>query len=192
MSEPARAVASRPAPKPAAADPATNRVTELKVSGHLMTLEAGLFCVFQPPGSPTAGASGLPGVRLSLPPAPTRRPNSVSISTFRPDGWMNGGDGAALIRIAEGPAQVLVTVYQAPGSPAEAAPRLQVMRLTAEPAPGQVQQLRGTSRCAGTRPGCRGGRACPAYRRCRRTDRRMGRCARLETLDRGIWHHAAT
>ena len=68
MSEPARAVASRPAPKPAAADPATNRVTELKVSGHLMTLEAGLFCVFQPPGSPTAGANGLPGVRLSLPP----------------------------------------------------------------------------------------------------------------------------
>jgi hypothetical protein len=108
-------------------------MTELKVSGHLMMLETGLFAIYQPPGSPVAGANGLPGVRISLPPGPIRRPDAVRISTFREDGWMNGGDGA-LVRVAEGPAQVLVTIYQAPGAPPEAAPQLQVTRLSGEPA----------------------------------------------------------
>src|SRR5579883_3414253 len=90
-----------------------NRIAELKVSGHLMTLETGLFCLFQAPGSGAAGdQSGLPGVRVSLPPGPGGRPEAVSISTFRPDGWMHGADAAALIRVTNGPAQVLVTVYQ--------------------------------------------------------------------------------
>jgi hypothetical protein len=126
-------------PKPPAAQTAAregealNRIAELKVSGHLMTLDTGLFCVFQAPGSPTANErSGLPGVRISLPPGPAGRPEAVSISTFRDDGWMNGSDAAALIRVAEGPAQVLVTVYQSPTAPPETAPRLQVMRLGAE------------------------------------------------------------
>ena len=110
-----------------------NRIAELKVSGHLMTLDTGLFCVFQAPGSAAANdRSGLPGVRISLPPGPAGRPEAVSISTFRDDGWMDGGDAAALIRIAEGPAQVLVTVYQSPTAAPETAPRLQVMRLGAE------------------------------------------------------------
>jgi hypothetical protein len=109
---------------------AQNRVAELKVSGHLMTLETGLFCVFQAPDSPAANdRSGLPGVRISLPPGPAGRPEAVSISTFRDDGWMNGRDAAALVRVASGPAQVLVTVYQAPTAPPDTAPRLQVMRL---------------------------------------------------------------
>jgi hypothetical protein len=125
-------------PKPAAAEPIANRVTELKVSGHLMTLETGLFCVFQPPGSPSAGSNGLPGVRLSLPPGPTNRPDAVSISTFRPDGWMNGGDGAALVRVKGGPAQVLVTIYQVPDAPPEAAPRLQVTKLSGDAGPAQA------------------------------------------------------
>jgi hypothetical protein len=121
-------------PKSAPQTPAQNRIAELKVSGHLMTLETGLFCVFQAPGSPGANhRSGLPGVRISLPPGPAGRPEAVTISTFRQDGWMNGSDTAALIRVADGPAQVLVTVYQAPTAPPEAAPRLQVMRLGAKP-----------------------------------------------------------
>jgi hypothetical protein len=122
-------------PKPLAAPTATqNRVAELKVSGHLMTLDTGLFCVFQAPGSTAANdRSGLPGVRISLPPGPAGRPEVVTISTFREDGWMNSGDAAALIRVADGPAQVLVTVYQSPSAPPETAPRLQVMRLGAEP-----------------------------------------------------------
>ena len=115
------------------AEPAERRVAELKVSGHLMTLDPGVFCVFQPPGSPAAGRNGLPGVRITLPPGPSLRPDAVTISTFRQDGWLNGGDGAALIRVTHGPAQVLVTVYQAPGAPPEAAPRLQVLRLGSEP-----------------------------------------------------------
>ena len=111
-----------------------NRVAELKVSGHLMTLDTGVFCVFQAPGTPAANDwSGLPGVRISLPPGPAGRPDAISISTFRGDGWMNGSDTATLIRVAEGPAQVLVTVYQSLSAPPETAPRLQVMRLGAEP-----------------------------------------------------------
>ena len=126
-------------PKPAAAQAAPrdggmqNRVAELKVSGHLMTLDTGVFCVFQAPGTPAANDwSGLPGVRISLPPGPAGRPDAISISTFRGDGWMNGSDTATLIRVAEGPAQVLVTVYQSLSAPPETAPRLQVMRLGAE------------------------------------------------------------
>src|ERR1700759_4803672 len=66
-----------------------SRIVELKGSGHLMTLDTGLFCVFQAPGSPGANdRSGLPGVRISLPPGPAGRPEAVSISTFRDDGWM--------------------------------------------------------------------------------------------------------
>ncbi|HTW68537.1 MAG TPA: hypothetical protein VME47_01505 [Acetobacteraceae bacterium] len=133
MAEAARAVARRPEQNPNAATAPQSRMTELKVSGHLMMLETGLFAVFQPPGSPVAGANGLPGVRISLPPGPLRRPDAVRISTFRDDGWMSGGDGA-LVRVAEGPAQVLVTIYQAPGAPPDAAPQLQVTRLSGEPA----------------------------------------------------------
>ena len=43
MSEAANAVAA-----PTEAN-GQNRITELKVSGHLMTLDTGLFCVFQSP-----------------------------------------------------------------------------------------------------------------------------------------------
>ena len=98
-----------------------------------MTLDTGLFCVFQAPGSPAANdRSGLPGVRISLPPGPAGRPEAVTISTFRNDGWMNSSDAAALVRVVDGPAQVLVTVYQSPTAPPESAPRLQVMRLGAD------------------------------------------------------------
>lgn len=126
MSEAARAT-----PRPQAAP---NRMVELKVSAHLMALEPGVFCIFQQPGSPAAGPDGLPGVRVSLPPGQIR-PDAVTISTYRQDGWLNGGDGAALVRVNHGPAQVLVTIYQVPGSPAELAPRLQVLRLGSEAGP---------------------------------------------------------
>ena len=117
------------------------RITELRVSGHLMTLDTGTFCVFHAPGSASGGnnALGLPGVRISLPPGPVHNPDEVSISTFRPDGWLGGSDAAALIRVASGPAQVLVTIYQAPGQNADQAPRLQVLRLSPEQ-PAQAGQ----------------------------------------------------
>lgn len=113
---------------------ANNRIQELRVSGNLMTLDTGLFCVFQSPGSvPPDAVTGLPGVRISLAPGAAGRPDSVSISTFRPDGWLDGT--GALVRVTDGPAQILVTVYQSDRRGAEAAPRLQVLRLSGDSMP---------------------------------------------------------
>ncbi len=112
--------------------PSQRIVTELKVSGHLMALDAGVFCVFHAPGAqPPDEQSGLPGVRLSLPPG--QAAGRIAISTFRDDGWIGGSDNAALIRVDQGPAQVLVTIYQNPDG-AHEAPRLQVVKLTEVPA----------------------------------------------------------
>jgi len=114
--------------------PAQNVIAELKVSGHLMTLDTGLFCIVQVPSRTADPNTGLPGVRISLPPGPIGKPDAVSISTFKPDGWLNGGGDAALVKVLSGPAQILVTIYQAPNSK-DGAPSLQVLRLL-EPAPG--------------------------------------------------------
>ncbi len=112
----------------------TNPITELKVSGHLMTMEEGLFCVYNTPGSaPPDAATGLPGVRLTAAPGQGGFSGRVSISGFGSDGWLAGADGAALVRVHGGAAQVLVTVYQAADG-AHDAPKLQVIRLTDEPA----------------------------------------------------------
>jgi hypothetical protein len=136
---PAHDPAADPAPnQPESAPDAASRIAELRVSGNLMTLDAGLFCVFQAPGSPNPDpATGLPGVRVSLAPGMAGRPNAVSISTFRPDGWLDGT--GALVRVKEGPAQILVTIYQSGRQSGEAAPRLQVLRLNGELAPAAPQ-----------------------------------------------------
>src|SRR6185437_1814780 len=67
MSEAATALPrSAPPGQPAAAANPASRVTELKVSGHLMTLDSGLFCILQTPSATSArDATGLPGVRIS-------------------------------------------------------------------------------------------------------------------------------
>ncbi len=92
-------------------------MTELRVSGHLMTLETGLFCIVQTPhGALPDDASGLPGVRVSRPPGAASHPEAIAITTFREDGWLGGPDGAALVRVSDGPAQVLVTIYQSPSA----------------------------------------------------------------------------
>lgn len=108
-------------------------ITELKASAHLMMLDTGLFCIFHIPGGRAPDArSGLPGVRLSQAPGdPAGRTGKVQISTFHEDGWIGGTDGAALVRVEQGPAQILVTVYQTPEG-AHEAPKLQVMRLSEE------------------------------------------------------------
>ena len=131
MSEASNALRKPAAAQPNAAETSGNRVAELKVSGHLMTLDTGIFCIFHAPGGTIMDdGSGLPGVRISLPPAVAGRAEGVRISTFRPDGWLDFFDGAALVRVEQGPAQVLVTVYQSPTAVPETAPRLQVLRLT--------------------------------------------------------------
>ena len=109
--------------------PPPKLITELKASAHLMLLDAGVFCIFHIPGGQAPDArTGLPGVRLSVPPMPGQA-GRVRVSTFHEDGWIGGADGAALVRVEGGPAQLLVTIYQAPDA-AQEAPRLQVMRLT--------------------------------------------------------------
>jgi hypothetical protein len=136
--QPAQLPAAAPA-APAQASPGPKPTTELKVSGHLMTLDAGLFCIFTPPGSPVPDqASGLPGIRLTLPPGPAFRPESITISTFREDGWLGGWNGAALVRVSRGPAQVLVTIYQAPNVKGEA-PKLQILKLAEGTSPGAAR-----------------------------------------------------
>jgi hypothetical protein len=107
---------------------ATPLVQELKVSAHLMTLQPGVFCVYHLEGSGSSDpANGLPGARLTLPPGPDSR--NVTISSFWEDGWLGSADSAALVRVSASPAQILLTVYMLPGTPAANAPKLQVMRL---------------------------------------------------------------
>jgi hypothetical protein len=136
MSEAATALPnSAPPGAPAVAGSPASRVTELKVSGHLMTLDTGLFCILQTPSAmPVRDGSGLPGVRISASPGDASGADAVRISTFRDDGWLAGPDAAALVRVTVAQAQILVTIYQSPGQAAEAAPRLQVLRLSADPA----------------------------------------------------------
>jgi hypothetical protein len=125
-------VKPRPLAQPAAQpSDQSSRIAELQVSAHLMSLESGLFCVFQTPGSaPPDPATGLPGVRITPAPGIAGRPEAVNVSTFREDGWLNGT--AALVRVTDGSAQILVTIYQHKGM--DSAPRLQVLRLSGDPA----------------------------------------------------------
>jgi len=102
------------------------RIIDLKAGAHMMVLDAGMFCVFHTPGQQPPGPSGLPGVRISR--APGTPPGIVSVSTFEEDGWIGGINGAALVRVMRGPAGVLVTTYQEPGSSHDA-PKLQVVQL---------------------------------------------------------------
>ncbi|HXT79623.1 MAG TPA: hypothetical protein VN702_08665 [Acetobacteraceae bacterium] len=134
---PVRAVAPKTQPGPDGAAAAQGRVAELKVSGHLMNLEKGLFCVFQTPGSPEPDpATGLPGVRITPAPGSAGRPDAVSVTTFRQDGWLNGT--GALVRVTDKAAQILVTVYQDGLHGPDSAPRLQVLRLRGDGATAPV------------------------------------------------------
>ncbi len=104
-----------------------NLITELRASAHLMLLETGVYCVYHTPGShPPDPQTGLPGARLSIPPGAAGQ--GVAITGFRDDGWLGALDSAALIRVSQGPAQVLMTIYQDKNSSHEA-PKLQVTRL---------------------------------------------------------------
>ncbi len=135
---------------PADKAPGPKLITELKVSGHLMALDPGLFCIVQTPSRSLDAASGLPGVRISLPPGPGSRPEAVTITTFRPDGWLLGGGDAALVRVLGAPAQILVTIYQAPNA-TDGAPNLQVMRLL-EPATGGARAPQGAGQAVAALP----------------------------------------
>jgi hypothetical protein len=121
----------------AAARPAASPVEELKVTGHLMALDAGLYCIVASRSPAAGGPSGLPAVRITPAPGPIGRPEAVTVRSFRDDGLLSGAGDAALVRITGGPAQVLVTVYQAQGAK-DAAPKLQVTRLSDTAPAGQA------------------------------------------------------
>ncbi len=101
------------------------QVDELKVTGHLMTLPPGLFCIINEINPAASRNNGMPGVRISPPPVGGQ---NVEISGFRGDGWLSAEGDATLVRIRAKPSQILVTIYQLPGE-ASSAPRLQVRQL---------------------------------------------------------------
>ncbi len=98
---------------------------ELKVTGHMMALPVGLFCVLNETNAATGRNGGMPGVRISPPPL---NAENVEIVGFRADGWLSADGDAALVRVHRAPAQVLVTIYQLPDQP-DSAPKLQVRQL---------------------------------------------------------------
>ncbi len=103
-------------------------VQELKVSAHLMTLETGVFCIFSAPGEQrTDERTGFPGVRVSVSPGPSE--SKVDILSFGQNGWLGGRDQAVLVRIAGGPTEILITIYQREGA-AEPAPKIQIQQLS--------------------------------------------------------------
>ncbi len=129
-------VAAPPAPAPPPAPTSnSNMMQELKVTGHMMALPAGLFCILNETNSTTGRSGGMPGVRISPPPLDA---GSVEIVGFRPDGWLSADGDAALVRVKRGPAQVLVTIYQLPDQP-DSAPKLQVRQLLGQGPEAQDQ-----------------------------------------------------
>lgn len=128
----------------AGANPNEPRVSELRASASLMRLEAGLYCVIVAASSAADSRTGLPGVRITQAPGPAGRPDAVQIRTIGADGWMSGFGDAALVRVTDGVAHVMVTIYQDPGTGAESAPHIQVLPLIATqptPAPQLAQPL---------------------------------------------------
>ena len=102
---------------------------KLQVSGRLITLDKGLYCVTQEFSASTEAAYGLLGMHLSLPPSEGSQPEAAAILTLHEDGWLQRGSDAALVRVLNGPAQILVTVYQSPSSGASIPPNPQVICL---------------------------------------------------------------
>jgi hypothetical protein len=101
------------------------------VASNLVRLDPGLFSLSLVAGQ-TDRNTGLPAIRLSLPPGPAGRKETVSISMFRSDGWSSVGDEPALLRVLPGGAEVLVTVYWNVSDSGTSAPSLRLTRLNPE------------------------------------------------------------
>ena len=72
---------------------------DMEVSCELVRLDPGWFSLSLGTG-PIAGKQGLPAARVSLPPGPGDPRQTISVSTFRGDGWLTVDDEPALVRVA--------------------------------------------------------------------------------------------
>ena len=100
----------------------------MEVSYELVRLDPGFFGLSLRTGPP-AGKQGLPAARVSLPPGPGDPRQTISVSTFRGDGWLTADDEPALVRVTSGGSEVLVTLYWNSAHGAKSRPRLQWTRL---------------------------------------------------------------
>jgi hypothetical protein len=107
------------------------QATGVAVASRLIRLDPGLFSLSLMPG-PADRATGLPAVRLSLPPGPPGRREAVSISAFRSDGWNGMTDEPPLLRVLPGGAEVLVTLYWNVNDGSASPPPLRLTRLNPE------------------------------------------------------------
>lgn len=123
------------------------------VASRLIRLDPGLYGLSLMPG-PTDRTTGLPAVRVSLPPGPPGRQEAVSVSTFRSDGWVSMTDEPTLLRVLAGGAEVLVTLYWNAGDAAAMSPPLRLVRLNPD---GAVPASAETSGGAAASGGGRGG-----------------------------------
>ncbi len=131
----------------------------LNVSSRLIRLEQGLFGLSLTPGLPDDG-SGLPGVRVCVPPGGKGRRDTIGFSTMRGDGWLGVADEPALIRVARGGGDVLVTLYWTASDGFASPPSLTLVRLNQDPAlprPGDTQAGAQSFPGAYGLPGAQGG-----------------------------------
>ena len=120
---------------------ASSQISELKVSGHMMSLEPGLYCVFSAPGGAMPDPStGLPVVRITA--APGRHSGRIKTVGMETEGWI-GPDAATLVRVTDARSELLVTVYQAIDSRSEP-PAIQVVRISGVQDAMQAATGRGT------------------------------------------------
>ncbi len=100
-----------------------------------------MFSLALMPGPADRGA-GLPAVRVSLPPGPPGRRETLTISPLRGDGWMTATDEPTLVRVPSGGAELLVTLYWSSADGGATAPALKLTRLNPD-APGQGAPTQG-------------------------------------------------
>ena len=100
----------------------------MNVSSRTVRLDPGWFSLSLMPGPVDAG-TGLPGVRVSLPPGAVGRRETVSISVMRADGWTSIGDEPILLRVSPAGGEVLVTQYWSANAPGGQPPALKLERL---------------------------------------------------------------
>jgi len=121
----------------------------LTTSCHLIPFDPGVYTIGLVLGTHDTG-SGLPAARVTVPPGPAGRRETVSISAFRADGWVTAQDSPTLIRVIQERTPVLITLYWLAATGQTGAPNLQITRLTTEPE--QTSQPRPASPFSEPRP----------------------------------------